>query len=117
MTNAAGEVMDSVTKTGNNFSKNGDRTLSCESSVGGWEDGYFEIELSAPYDENTGDVEVRISSTLDQGATDESIGYGEMNFEYVFEDGNPIVEADYDEGVADPMEHWENNCGATQKTC
>jgi hypothetical protein len=64
-----------------------------------------------------GDVQVRITSTLDQNAADESIGYGEMSFEYVFEDGNPVQEADYDQGVADPMALWENNCGATQKTC
>jgi hypothetical protein len=48
--------MDTVTHTGNNFAKMADRTLSCENSVGGWEDGYFEIELTAPYDVSMGDV-------------------------------------------------------------
>jgi hypothetical protein len=56
MTDAEGNVMDTVTHTGNNFAKMADRTLSCENSVGGWEDGYFEIELTAPYDVSMGDV-------------------------------------------------------------
>jgi hypothetical protein len=38
-----------------------------------------------------GDVTVRVTTTLDQGASDESIGYGQMNFQYQFDDGTPKV--------------------------
>jgi hypothetical protein len=44
-----GNVLSTVTKQGNNFNSNGDETLSCEGSVGGWQDGYFNIRLTAAY--------------------------------------------------------------------
>jgi hypothetical protein len=51
-----GNVLDTVTKQGNNFARNGDQTLRCENSVGGWDDGFFEISLSSPYDHSMGDL-------------------------------------------------------------
>jgi hypothetical protein len=54
---------------------------------------------------------------LDQGATDESLGYGEMNFEYFFNDGRPQTTVDFDDGEENPTMLWENNCAATKKTC
>jgi hypothetical protein len=54
---------------------------------------------------------------LDQNAQDESIGYGEMNFEYEFNDGRPSTTNDFDDEEENPTLLWENNCGATQKTC
>jgi hypothetical protein len=65
MTNAAGTVMASETFTGNNFSGLADNTVQCEGSDA-WDDGYFEVMLTAPYDETTGDVTIRITNTLNQ---------------------------------------------------
>jgi len=71
---------------GNNFANLADETLSCEDSVEGWQDGYFTVTLSSAYNkQQNGDVTVRVTNTLDQGASDESIGYGDMNFEYDFD--------------------------------
>jgi hypothetical protein len=64
-----------------------------------------------------GDVTVRVTNTLDQGAGDESIGYGDMNFEYEFGEGRTTDINDVDEGVENPSALWQNNCGATEKTC
>jgi hypothetical protein len=60
-----------------------------------------------------GNLEVRITNTLDQGAGDESIGIGEFKLEY---DYDPNVEAeqtwptespgDYDNGMANPSSLW-----------
>jgi hypothetical protein len=65
-----------------------------------------------------------VTNTLDQGAGDESIGYGDMNFEYDFD---PTVEwipqfpeispANYDTGVSNPDSLWETDCAATKKAC
>jgi hypothetical protein len=78
--------MDSKTVQGNNFANLADETLQCEGSVEGWQDGYFNIALSSSYDrEQQGDVTIRVSNTLDQGASDESIGYGDMKLEYDFD--------------------------------
>jgi hypothetical protein len=65
MTDAEGNVLDTVTKQGNNFASLGDETLSCEGSVGGWQDGYFNIHLESPYTTAQGNINVRITSTLD----------------------------------------------------
>jgi hypothetical protein len=51
-------------------------------------------------------VTVRITTTLDQGATDESLGYGEMGFEYFFNDGRPSTTNDFDDGEEDPTALW-----------
>jgi hypothetical protein len=71
-----------------------------------------------------GDVTIRITNTLDQGATDESIGYGDMSFTYQFDPDHedqirlPTVSpAKYDNGVHNPTELWDNDCDATEKTC
>jgi hypothetical protein len=113
MTDANGNVMDSKTFTGNNFANLADQTLQCEGSVGGWQDGWFKVELESPYLASNGDVTVTVTNTLDQGAGDESIGYGDMTFNYEFANapsnvGNP------DEGVEKPDLLWENNCGASE---
>jgi hypothetical protein len=117
MTDGNGNVMDSVTVQGNNFARLGDQTVQCDGSVGGWDDGFFVVSLTAPYDQSKGDVTVRLTNTLDQGAGDESIGYGDMHFEYEFNDGRPETTGNYDAGEIDPTSLWENNCGATRKTC
>jgi hypothetical protein len=59
-----------------------------------------------------GDVTIRITNTLDQGATDESIGYGDMALNYEFDDGTPSYTNDIDEGISDPIGagYWQNNC-------
>jgi hypothetical protein len=65
-----------------------------------------------------GDLTIRVTNTLDQGAGDESIGVGEFRLIY---EVDPSIEVplviDYDDHVVDPDELWENNCGATQKDC
>ena len=81
-------VLAEETFQGNNFANLADSTVSCSDSVGGWADGYYNVELSAEYSlERDGDVTVRITNTLDQGTGDESIGYGDMYFEYEFDNG------------------------------
>jgi len=112
MTDKDGNVMDSKSFTGSNFNNLADQTLQCEGSVGGWQDGWFRVELSAPYDASKGDVTITVTNTLDQGATDESIGYGDMTFNYEFPAG-PNNVGNPDEGVQNPDLLWENNCGAT----
>jgi len=100
--------------------------LTCEDGVTGWQDGFFNIELSAPYTQDMGAVTVRLTNTLDQSAGDESIGYGDMEFTYEYDpeiDWTPTREwpssspADYDDGVENPDGLWENDCGATRKEC
>jgi hypothetical protein len=123
MTVEDGSEIATKTFTGNNFSNLADQTVQCEGSVQGWHDGFFEITVAANYNINMGDIRVSITNTLDQGATDESIGYGDMDFEYEFDDGrNAFAIAttspgNYDLGVENPSELWENNCGATEKDC
>jgi hypothetical protein len=120
MSTLDGTVLDSKTVQGNNFANLADQTVSCEGSVGGWQDGFFDITLTAPYDISMGDVTVRLTNTLDQGATDESIGYGDMNFKYEFDptvEWNPPSTTNPDEGEVDPTALWENDCEATKKTC
>jgi hypothetical protein len=73
--------------------------------------------LTAPYDSSAGDVTIRITNTLDQGTSDESIGYGELQLKYEFDDGHRPLIGDYDEGVNDPASLWENNCAATPQMC
>jgi len=34
-----------------------------------------------------------------------------------FDDGRPRFTMSPDDGVSDPSSLWENNCGATKKTC
>ena len=70
MTNQHGTEMASTTFTGNNFARLAHETLRCENSVGGWDDGYFNINLVGTYDHSMGDVTIRVTSTLDQGAGD-----------------------------------------------
>jgi hypothetical protein len=113
-----GNVMDSFSTQGNNFAQLGDQTLNCGNSVGGWSDGVFEVSLRSDYDKSMGDVTIEVTNALDQGAGDESIGYGDMRLNYEFDDGRPKpATANIDEGVTDPSELWENNCGASVKTC
>jgi hypothetical protein len=76
MLDEANNVMAEQTWQGNNFANLADQTVQCPGSVGGWQDGYFEVSLSSDYNHDMGDVTVRVTTTLDQGATDESIGYG-----------------------------------------
>jgi hypothetical protein len=75
-----------------------------------------------------GDITVRLTNTLDQDANDESIGYGDMHLEYDYNGEIPemiiddvaVIEtspADYDAGIEDPSGLWDNNCGATKKSC
>ena len=57
---------------------------------------------------------------MNEGPDNESIGYSDMNFEYDFDpsvEWTPTFTGNYDEGVANPTALWENNCGATEKTC
>jgi hypothetical protein len=76
-----GNVMATTQHQGNNFANLADETVQCEGSVGGWADGYFHVTLDSAYNRETnGDVTITVSNTLDQGASDESIGYGNMNF-------------------------------------
>ena len=63
MTNAQGQVMATVTKQGNNFQNLADQSLTCEDGVTGWQDGFYNIELSAPYSQDMGAVTVRITNT------------------------------------------------------
>jgi hypothetical protein len=120
MKNSHGTVMDSVQVRGNNFEGVADVTLSCDGSVGGWQDGYFDVMLTSDYNQDMGDVTVRVTTTLDQGAGDESIGYGNMQFNYDFDPSIPWVQPssnDFDDGVDNPMSLWQSNCGATEQTC
>jgi hypothetical protein len=109
MRDAHGNVMDSKTYQGNNFANMADETVQCEGSVGGWQDGYFNVQLNSAYDASKGDVTIRITNSLDQGAGDESIGYGNMDLMYEFDDGNqgPTTSpADYDNGDTDATRYW-----------
>jgi hypothetical protein len=117
MTDAAGNVMAQQSWQGNNFANMADETVSCPNSVGGWQDGYFQVSLSADYTRDMGDVTVKVTTTIDQGPGDESIGYGQMNFQYQFDDGRPREWPETSPAVYDPSENptanWQNNCGAT----
>jgi hypothetical protein len=44
---------------------NGQTILQCEGTVGGWQDGYFELDLEAEIDETITEVHVYITNTLD----------------------------------------------------
>ena len=105
MTNQHGAEMASTTFQANNFARMAHETLQCEGTQGHWEDGYFNINLVGNYDHTMGDVTIRVTSTLDQGANDESIGIGDMHIEY---DYDPSVEwvrpntRNYDEGKTNP---------------
>jgi len=121
MIDQSGTVLDSITKQGNNFANQADETLSCPGSVDGWQDGYFDVSLSAAYNkQQNGAITIRVTNTLDQGANDESIGYGDMNFDYEFDPTvpwNPPRINNYDPADVDSTEQWQNNCGATEHTC
>jgi hypothetical protein len=102
MKDSQGNVLDTVTRQGNNFASLGDETLSCEGSVGGWQDGFFNIRLESSYDVSKGDIDVRITNTLDQGAGDESIGFGDMRLVYKFDPSVEWVQlptGDYDDDM------------------
>jgi hypothetical protein len=120
MTNQHGVEMAKESFQGNNFARLAHETMQCSETQGHWEDGFFNINLVAPYDANMGDVTVRVTSTLDQGANDESLGIGDMHIEY---DYDPSVEwvqpntKDFDEGVDNPTKLWTDNCGATEHEC
>jgi hypothetical protein len=113
------------TYQGSNFSRLGDWTGQCPDSVGGWEDGYFNIDVEADIDPRITEVRVVITNTLDQGAGDESIGYGDMQFTYEFSDDVEEEEPEwpatspgnYDFDVENPTGLWENDCAATEKHC
>jgi hypothetical protein len=53
-----------------------------------------------------GDITIRVTNTLDQGATDESIGYGDMKFTYDFNDGRNPNMVDVDEDEPNPTSLW-----------
>jgi hypothetical protein len=62
-----------------------------------------------------------VTNTLDQNAADESIGYGDMNFEYDFDNTvewlRPVI-VDIDDEIEDPTGLWENNCDDwTEREC
>jgi hypothetical protein len=91
--------------------------MNCGNTAG-WIDGYFPVSIQADYNRETnGDVTITVSNTLDQGAGDESIGYGNMEFEYEFDDGSFAYPTrspgDYDHGNDNPTGEWQNDCGAT----
>jgi hypothetical protein len=125
MKDASGNVLDSVTKQGNNFASMGDETLRCEDSVGGWDDGYYNIDLSAPYTRSMGKLEVRVTNTLDQGASDESIGVGDFKLVYDYDPSVEEVEKTWptespamvDRDIPNPTEKWQSDCGMTAKEC
>jgi hypothetical protein len=85
MLNADGGVMAERTQVGNNFQSLGDETMKCSGQTGGWDDGYFNVELTAPWTSTDGTVTVRITNTLNQGTNDESIGYSDMTFTYTYD--------------------------------
>jgi hypothetical protein len=53
-----------------------------------------------------GDITVRVTNTLNQGASDESIGYGNMILHYEFDDGQPTSTGNYDADETDPTSLW-----------
>jgi hypothetical protein len=80
--------------------------MQCPGSIGGWQDGYFTFQLESEYARRMGDITVRVTNTLDQGANDESIGYGDMSFVYEFSEGRETEIANVDEGVENPTALW-----------
>ena len=66
--------------------------------------------MTSGYDQSRGDVTIRVTNTLDQGAGDESIGYGNMDLIYEFGEQEDILPtespADYDQGDNDATRHW-----------
>ena len=82
--NEAGGVLAEKTWTGNNFQKKGTVTTNCPATPG-WADGFFNVELEAPYKATDGKVTVEITTTIDQGANDESLGWSELEFSYEFD--------------------------------
>ena len=68
-----------------------------------------------------GDVTIKVTNTLDQGASDESIGYGDMKLEYEFGAFDFVLPTEspvnVDEGERNPTALWQNDCGATEKEC
>jgi hypothetical protein len=95
--------------------------MQCDNSQGHWQDGYFNVRLESSYRPTMGDVTIKVTNTLDQGASDESIGYGDMKLEYEFGDFTFVLPTEspvnVDEGVRNPTELWQNDCGATEKEC
>jgi hypothetical protein len=107
--------MDTKSYQGNNFASLGDWTGQCPGSVDGWQDGYFNVALTSNYDRDTqGDVTIRVTNTLDQGAGDESIAYGDMELDYDYDPDMPWDKPEIvniDEGLEeDPTGGWQNNC-------
>jgi hypothetical protein len=84
--NANGQVMAERTQRGNNFERLGDETMRCSGSpTGGWDDGYFNVELTAPWSVADGAVTVKITNTLNQGTQDESIAYSDLFIKYTYD--------------------------------
>jgi hypothetical protein len=59
-----------------------------------------------------------VTSTLDQGATDESIGVGDMRLYYKYDPNVAALlptssPANYDAGEENPTGLWDNDCSAT----
>jgi hypothetical protein len=82
--------------------------------------GYYEVQLSSDYDPTMGKVSIRITNTLNQGAGDESIAVGDLKVTYDFDpnvEWTPPSTMNPDEDVANPMDLWQDNCGATEKEC
>jgi hypothetical protein len=62
----SGAVLAEETYQGNNFNNLADATVQCANTHGSFNDGYFNVDLSADYNlESDGDVTVRITNTLD----------------------------------------------------
>jgi hypothetical protein len=65
MNDAHGNIIDFKSFQGNNFNNQADQTVSCEGSVGGWQDGYYNVELTSDYQRSQGVIKVIVSNTLD----------------------------------------------------
>ena len=65
MSNSRGHVIATQEFQGNNFQNRADESLSCEGSVSGWQDGYYNIRLVTDYNQDMGDITVRIQNSLD----------------------------------------------------
>jgi hypothetical protein len=119
-----GRTLATETFTDQHGNRRGDWSGNCGFSH--WNDGYFNIELEATVDQTVTVIRAEITNALDSNTNDESIGYGEMSFTYDFnpnfgDDEEPVwpatSPANYDEGEENPTGYWQNDCGATEKSC
>jgi hypothetical protein len=114
-------VIAEQTYTGNNNNPGQDaRRLQCSGTEGGWHDGYTSIHLEADYTPENGDLTILVTNTLDEQVNNEAIGYGDMKFEYFYNQLPPFSVSttnNYDQIEENPTGLWSNNCEATEKTC